>query len=164
MRHLLQHRWWAAALIPVAAAVGGWAVGLLVSRPAQSDERSQAMPALVQPTVPWWNEPSTRSPGGRDPITIHPLRDPFDESVRVPSAGSPDPWMGFDSLRLGATLCRPGDPLAVIDGHVVRPGDRVAGFEVAHCGPDAVWITGPGGSRRLGFQPRTNPKPARPRS
>ena len=164
MRHRLQRRYVLAVLLPFAGALMGWAVGRRGSRPLWTPPNPQVLSAPTRPEVAVWTGGPSPVSDSRGSVAIRASGDPFDEGAPGRSVGSADPWMGFDSLRLGAIWCQPGDPLAVIGGRVVRPGDVLGGFQLAYCGVDAVWITGPEGSRRLGLQPRPDPKPVKPRS
>lgn len=164
MRHRLQPWYGFAALLPLAGALMGWAVGRLGSRPARNHRDLQVLPASTRPQVAGWTGVPFQRFCDRGSVAIRSSGDPFDEGALARSVGSADPWMGFDSLRLGAIWCQPGDPVAVIGGRVVRPGDALGGFQLAHCGVDSVWITGPEGSRRLGLQTQPDPKPVKPHS
>lgn len=164
MRHRLQRWSWLAVLLPFAGALMGWAVGRLGSRPLRTPRVPQVLAASTRPEVAGWTGVPFQRSSDRGSVAIRSPGDPFDEAAPARSVGSTDPWMGFDSLRLGAICCQPGNPVAVIGGRVVRPGDALGGFQLAHCSVDAVWITGPEGSRRLGLQPRPDPEPVKPRS
>lgn len=164
MRRRLQRWSWLAVLLPITGALMGWTVGRLGSRPPRNHRDLQVLPASIRPEVAGWIGVPFQRSSDRGSVAVRSSRDPFDEGAPARSVGSADPWMSFDSLRLGAIWCQPGDPLAVIGGRVVRPGDALDGFQLAHCGVDAVWITGPEGSRRLGLQPRPDPEPVKPRS
>lgn len=164
MRNRLQRWYGLAVLLPLTGALMGWAVGRLGSRPLWNPPDPQVLPVPTRTDVPGWTGGPSPMSDSRGSVAIRASGDPFDEGAPGRLVGSADPWMGFDSLRLGAIWCQPGDPLAVIGGRVVRPGDVLGGFHLAHCGVDAVWITGPEGSRRLGLQPRPDPKSVKPRS
>ena len=164
MRRVL-HEWRRfGSLILLACALLGWSAG----RFGSGSSRKYAVPRVLPPVAPFSVSrqmvPPSVGGDGRGVVKTQPPRDPFDEAASASLVEPSDPWKGFDSLRLGAIWRQSDDSLAVIGGLVVRPGDSVGGFRLAHCGRDAVWITGPLGSRRLGFQPKTDPKPGFPRS
>lgn len=164
MRHRLQAWYGLAVMLPLAGALMGWAVGRLGSRPPRSQRDLRVLPTPTRPEVAGWTGGPFPMSDSRGSVAIRSSGDPFDERAPTRLVGSADPWMGFDSLRLGAIWWQPGNPLAVIGGRVVKPGDALGGFQLAHCSVDVVWITGPEGSRRLRLQPRPDPKPIQPRS
>jgi hypothetical protein len=152
------------AIFPIACALMGWSVGWLSQRPPRDDVR---LPGFASTAL----ESGSRRPratllyaDGEHRSPVGPSRDPFDGAAPLRSVALLDPWRGFDSLRLSAVWLQPNNPVAVINGHMVRPGDGVGGFLVAHCARDAVWITGPIASRRLGLQSKLDLKPSNPRS
>jgi hypothetical protein len=147
-----------AVILPIACAVMGWSLGRFSMRPRwnqsvlprETPETTGSLPRMSG--SPW-----RRSGSGS-------YRDPFQSVGAGVLEGSSDSWKGFDTLRLSAIWMDPNDPVAVIDGRVVRPGDGVGGFRVAHCVRDGVWITGPVGSRRLCLQAKPQLKTGTPRS
>ena len=151
-------------LLPFACALLGWAASRIGAHPSIRDARQQVVSAMARPThLPCTGFPTARV-GNLGSLTGGVPRDPFDGPSLASLEGESDPWVGFGALRLGAIYRSPGGSFAVIGGRVVRPGDAVCGFLLVHCDADAVWLTGPVGSRRLGFQPRMDPKPGRSRS
>ena len=164
MRRVLQEWRLFGALVPLSCALLGWSAGGLFSRPFRYGTGPQNPPPLARLTVSRQTRVPYARGNSRGSMIIQASRDPFDEAASAPSVEPSDPWKGFDDLQVSAIWCQPDDPLAVIGGNVVRPGDGVGGFRLAQCGRDAVWITGPVGSRRLEFKGKTDSKPLRPRS
>lgn len=164
MRRVLQEWRLFGALVPLSCALLGWSAGCLFSQPFQDGAGPQNPPPLARLTVPRTTSVPYARANSRSSMMIKASRDPFDEAASVPSVEPSDPWKGFDDLQVSAIWCQPDDPLAVIGGDVVRPGEGVGGFRLAHCGRDVVWITGPVGSRRLELKGKTDSTPRRPRS
>jgi hypothetical protein len=164
MRPLIQHRLKAAAILPIACAMIGWSLGRFSMRPYRNEAVTTRDTQGITGTPSRKPGMSWQRSGSECLSTCGSYRDPFDGVHAPASVGSSDPWKGFEALRLSAIWIHPNDPVAVIDGRMVRPGDGIGGFRVAHCVPDGVWITGTLGSRRLFLQAKPELKPGNPRS
>jgi hypothetical protein len=112
-----------------------------------------ATPAVVTPK----EEGEAREPGSKRTAVSEPLarqltRDPFVVAGVVPSRNIPvtghDEGMKAAGLELQSTIC--GDqPMAVISGHVLEPGDEIGGFTLERVEPTSVWIKGHNVRREL---------------
>jgi hypothetical protein len=110
-------------------------VSLLVfHRPEAAPLRSVTQPQTVDViTVPEWR---------RDPFATTPRPDAAQVSLAA-AAGRPEPVVS-------SILFSSGRRVALVDGRIVRPGDRVRAAVVQSIEPDAVVIASPGGpARRL---------------
>lgn len=88
---------------------------------------------------------------GRDPFVVEPPDRP---------EPTPDPFPPVHQFQLAAVWVQPGRRLAVINGQVVRPGDRIGGCTLERCEPNAVWLANEFAARRLPLQlkPATSPQ------
>ncbi len=158
MRSIIHRGLQVAVILPIACAVLGWSLGRFSVRPRWN----QADLPRETPETTGSHPRTTGSPWRRSGSGSY--RDPFQSVGARVQVGATDPWKGFEALRLSAIWMDPNDPVAVIDGRIVRPGDGVGGFRVAHCERDGVWMTGPMGTRRLCLQAKTELKTGTPRS
>jgi hypothetical protein len=92
---------------------------------------------------------------GRDPFVIEPP---------VRHEPPPDPLPALHQFQLSAVWVQPGRRLAVINGQVVQPGDRIGGCTLERCEPNAVWLANEVAARRLPLQrnPLTSPRSPSP--
>ena len=164
MRAALDRRFLVAVIFPVACALLGWLLGRLSTRPHWNEAIPTRLTPSTMESAPQLSRiPRLRFETGR--FLVHRShRDPFACMDGNAPERSTDPWKGFESLRLSAIWIHPQNPAAVIDNRVVRPGDGIGQFRMAHCGRDAVWLTGPIGSRCLRLQARAEVKHGNPRS
>lgn len=79
-------------------------------------------------------------------------RDPFVVEAPVRPEPTPDPLPPVHQFQLSAVWVQPDRRLAVINGQVVRPGDRIGGCTLERCEPNAVWLANEVAARRLPLQ------------
>ena len=79
-----------------------------------------------------------------------PTRPPGRQPVRVQTA----PVTGPADWRLTMTRISPRERVAVLNGRVVRPGDRLKGARVVAVGPEAVVLESQGRRYRVGLVTR----------
>lgn len=91
-----------------------------------------------------------------DPLLADPTRPP--DPVRAVAAGQtasavpgPTVWPHLQSVRLSAT----GGSSAVIDGRIVRVGDRVGETTLMAIGPQSIVLRGVGFSQQVALLPGT---------
>lgn len=87
-------------------------------------------------------------------------RDPFVVEPPVRHEPTPDPLPPMHQFQLAAVWVQPGRRLAVINGRVVQPGDRIGGCTLERCEPNAVWLANEIAACRLPVQ-RKPSKPSR---
>lgn len=80
-----------------------------------------------------------------------PTRPPNRQPVRVQKA----PVTGPSDWRLTMIRISPRERVAVVNGRVVRPGDRIKGARVVAVGPEAVVLESDGRRHRVGLVGRS---------
>ena len=89
-------------------------------------------------------------------------RDPFFPEPPGRLEPTPDPLPQVHQFQLAAVWVQPGRRLAVINGQVVRPGDRIGGCTLERCEPNAVWLANEFAARRLPLQRKPSSSPRLP--
>lgn len=139
-------------LLAVVAACGPWGCAgqppIEAGGPAQSSRAPGG--AGVEPSPAVEDPARIVAPTPVD-LTTEPgwARDPF-AAVREPVAPEPAPAVAATPAPLPVVqtiLFSPGRNVALVDGRIVKPGDRVGEGRVAEIGRDAVVVESPDGRR-----------------
>jgi hypothetical protein len=101
----------------------------------------------VEPAV---NDTPIERPGdGMSTATDEVASQPRPAAVREPRSGKRLETPDGVALELNGIAWSETGPFALINGRVMGPGERIAGFQVLEISPRTVELSGPGGSFTL---------------